>query len=127
VRAEGEFDRACQAIFGQRSGAPSCWRIGSYCITAREWSVTAQHRLPAVYADNELVQITGLMSFGPGYPEMYRRAAYFADRILTGARATDSPNRAADEVRAGHESQNRQGFQPGHPAVAAAAGGSVIE
>ena len=31
------------------------------------------------------------MSFGPSYPEMHRRAAYFVDRILKGARATDLP------------------------------------
>jgi putative tryptophan/tyrosine transport system substrate-binding protein len=44
-----------------------------------------------VYAYNELVQVGGLMSFGPSYPEMHRRAAYFVDRILKGARATDLP------------------------------------
>jgi hypothetical protein len=31
------------------------------------YSITARHRLPAVYAYNELVQVGGLMSFGPSY------------------------------------------------------------
>jgi putative ABC transport system substrate-binding protein len=44
-----------------------------------------------VYAYNELVQAGGLMSFGPSYPGMHRRAAYFVDRILKGERAADLP------------------------------------
>jgi putative tryptophan/tyrosine transport system substrate-binding protein len=92
VRAEGEFDRAFQAIVGQRSGALVLLADRLFLHhRARIVEFTAQHRLPAVYAYNELVQIGGLMSFGPSYPEMHRRAAYFVDRILKGARATDLP------------------------------------
>ncbi|MGH7348591.1 MAG: ABC transporter substrate binding protein, partial [Candidatus Rokuibacteriota bacterium] len=39
----------------------------------------------------ELVEAGGLMSFGPSYPGMHRRAAYFVDRILKGARPADLP------------------------------------
>ncbi len=51
----------------------------------------AQNRLPAVYAYTELVEAGGLMSFGPSYPGMHRRAAYFVDRIFKGAKPADLP------------------------------------
>ena len=92
VRAEGEFDHAFQAIVGQRSGALVMLADRLFLHhRARIVEFTARHRLPAVYAYSELVQAGGLMSFGPSYPEMHRRAAYFVDRILKGARATDLP------------------------------------
>ena len=92
VRVEGEFDHSFQAIVGQRSGALIMLADRLFLHhRARIVEFTARHRLPAVYAYNELVQVGGLMSFGPSYPEMHRRAAYFVDRILKGARATDLP------------------------------------
>ena len=45
----------------------------------------AQNRLPGVHAYRELVETGGLMSYGPDYADMHRRAAYFVDRILKGA------------------------------------------
>jgi len=51
----------------------------------------AQHRLPGVHAYRELVEAGGLMSFGPSYAGMHRRAAYFVDRILRGAKPADLP------------------------------------
>ena len=51
----------------------------------------AQHRLPGVHAYRELVEAGGLMSFGPSYAGMHKRAAYFVDRILKGANPGDLP------------------------------------
>jgi putative ABC transport system substrate-binding protein len=50
-----------------------------------------RHRLPGVHAYRELVEAGGLMSFGPSYADMHRRAAYFVDRILKGAKPGDLP------------------------------------
>jgi len=58
---------------------------------ARIMGFAAQHRLPGVYAYRELVDAGGLMSFGPSYADMHRRAAYFVDRILKGTKPADLP------------------------------------
>jgi putative ABC transport system substrate-binding protein len=50
-----------------------------------------KHRLPGVHAYRELVEVGGLMSFGPNYAGMHRRAAYYVDRILKGAKPSDLP------------------------------------
>jgi putative ABC transport system substrate-binding protein len=50
-----------------------------------------QHRLPGVHAYRELVEAGGLMSYGPSYAGMHRRAAYFVDRILKGQNPGDLP------------------------------------
>ena len=51
----------------------------------------AQHRLPGVHAYRELVEAGGLMSYGPSYAGMHRRAAYFVDRILKGVKPGELP------------------------------------
>jgi ABC-type uncharacterized transport system substrate-binding protein len=50
-----------------------------------------QHRLPGVHAYRELVEAGGLMSYGPSYAAIHKRAAYFVDRILNGASPGDLP------------------------------------
>ena len=50
-----------------------------------------QQRLPGVHAYRELVEVGGLMSYGPSYADMHRRAAIYVDRILRGERPADLP------------------------------------
>jgi putative tryptophan/tyrosine transport system substrate-binding protein len=57
----------------------------------RMMDFATQHRLPSVNAYRELVEAGGLMSYGPSYEDMHRRAADYADKILKGAKAGDLP------------------------------------
>ncbi len=47
--------------------------------------LAAQHRLPAIYASREFADLGGLITFGVNYPDLYRRAAIYVDKILKGA------------------------------------------
>jgi putative ABC transport system substrate-binding protein len=58
---------------------------------ARIMDFASRQRLPGVYAYRELVEAGGLMSFGPSYADMHRRAAYFVDRLLKGTKPADLP------------------------------------
>jgi ABC-type uncharacterized transport system substrate-binding protein len=49
-------------------------------------------RLPTIFNDRESVQAEGLMSYGPSFPALFRRAADYVDKILRGAKPGDIPN-----------------------------------
>jgi len=51
--------------------------------------LAAKHRLPAIYASMEFAG--GLVVYGVNYPDQYRHAASFADRIFKGAKPADLP------------------------------------
>jgi len=52
---------------------------------ANEW------RLPAIYQGGFIVDMGGLLSYGPDYHESFRQAAVYVDRILKGANPADLP------------------------------------
>ncbi|HEX2228697.1 MAG TPA: ABC transporter substrate binding protein, partial [Candidatus Binatia bacterium] len=53
--------------------------------------LAAKHRLPAMYGSKEFVEAGGLMSYGPNFSEVFRRAAVYVDRILRGTKPADLP------------------------------------
>ena len=53
--------------------------------------LAAQHRLVAVYYLREYADAGGLLSYGPNLPDLSRRAAYYVDKILKGAKPGDLP------------------------------------
>jgi putative tryptophan/tyrosine transport system substrate-binding protein len=48
-------------------------------------------RLPTMHTFREAVELGGLMSYGPNFHDLYRRAAAYADKILRGAKPGDIP------------------------------------
>ena len=51
----------------------------------------ARRHLPDMFRDREFVEVGGLMSYGIHYPDLYRRAAAYVDKILRGAKPADLP------------------------------------
>ncbi len=51
----------------------------------------AENRLPSMFDAKEFPEAGGLMSYGPNFSDLYRRAAYYVDRILKGAKPADLP------------------------------------
>ena len=50
-----------------------------------------KHHLPSMFFSGEFVDAGGLMSYGPSFRESYRRAAFYVDKILKGAKPADLP------------------------------------
>jgi putative ABC transport system substrate-binding protein len=54
-------------------------------------ALAAQHHLPSIWEASAYVRDGGLLSYGPSFPDMYRRAAGYVAKILKGRRPADLP------------------------------------
>ena len=50
-----------------------------------------KHRLPSMFGNYLWAEAGGLLSYGPNFSDLYRRAAEQASRILNGAKPADLP------------------------------------
>ena len=92
VRTPGELDETFKAIVRERPGVLRVMGDRLFLHNRqRIMDFATKQRLPVMPGHPELVEAGGLLSFGPSYPGMHRRAAYFVDRILKGAKAGELP------------------------------------
>jgi putative tryptophan/tyrosine transport system substrate-binding protein len=92
VRTPAEIPPALEAA--QRAGADALNMFGDPLSTSQRGHIlefAAQHRLPAIYQNRPWVTAGGLMSYGANNEALYRRAAYYVDRILRGTKPADLP------------------------------------
>ena len=60
-------------------------------VRTRIADLATKGHLPTIFELREHAEAGGLMSYGPSLPDLFRRAAWYVDRILKGAKAADLP------------------------------------
>jgi putative ABC transport system substrate-binding protein len=94
VRGPADLETAFKSAVTGR--AEALLVLASPFINAHRQAVVelaARRRLPATYEEKTFAEKGGLMSYGPNFTDMYRRAATYVDRILKGAKPADLPSR----------------------------------
>ena len=90
VRERNDLEAAFDAMVRER--ADGVWVLPDpLTFTARRQVValSMKHRLPSVYWQREYVDSGGLVSYGSSVATAFRRAAWYVDRILKGAKPGD--------------------------------------
>ncbi len=92
ARSAEDIERAVAAMV--RQGAAGIVVLADALFLAerdRLAGLAEKARLPTAFQRRENVEAGGLISYGPSLEELFRRAAYFVDRILKGAKPGDLP------------------------------------
>jgi putative ABC transport system substrate-binding protein len=92
IRDSRDLDTAFEAAIKGRADAalvlPSPFVYGERTQLV---DLAAKNRLPAMYGSSEYVESGGLMTYGVSFTDLFRRAAYFVDKILKGAKPAELP------------------------------------
>jgi putative ABC transport system substrate-binding protein len=93
VRRADELDTAFAAM--TRAGADAIIVLEEPQLIdhlrGRIVDLAATHRLPTIHSWKSSVEAGGLMSYGPSFPDMFRRVATYVDKILKGTKPADLP------------------------------------
>jgi putative tryptophan/tyrosine transport system substrate-binding protein len=92
VRGPDDFDRAFEAARGLHPDALITVEdplTATYRTPIAEF--TTRQQLPSLHGIKEFVAAGGLMSYGANLADLFRRAAYYVDKILRGAKPADLP------------------------------------
>jgi putative ABC transport system substrate-binding protein len=92
AQAPEDFARAFAAATKEGAGALLVLPSIVFGLHERRLAALAvEHRLPAIYWRLSFAKAGGLLAYGPKSAELWRRAAYYVDRILKGAKPADLP------------------------------------
>jgi putative tryptophan/tyrosine transport system substrate-binding protein len=92
IRGLEDFERAFDAARqGRADGLTILCDAPTLFHRARLVDLAAQSRLPTMYYERMFVEAGGLMSYAASDRDMHRRAAYYVDKILKGAKPADLP------------------------------------
>jgi putative tryptophan/tyrosine transport system substrate-binding protein len=92
VRDSKEFERAFSAMTRERAEALIVLADPMFLSERRRIAeLAAQSRLPTAFNVRQYVEAGGLLSYGPSLTDLFRRAAYYVDKILKGTKPADLP------------------------------------
>jgi ABC-type uncharacterized transport system substrate-binding protein len=92
VAKPNDLDHAFATLTGEGAGAVEVMPSTTFASQMRQLvDLAAKSRIPAIFPDERYAQAGGLLSYGPSFPEMYRRAATYVDKILKGRKPADLP------------------------------------
>jgi putative ABC transport system substrate-binding protein len=92
VRKAEDFERAFKAIAKARVSAISTMPNPVFATNLqRIVEFARKNRLPSTFHLREFTAAGGLVAYGPNRTDMFRRAAFYVDKILKGAKAAELP------------------------------------
>ena len=92
MRSLDDLETAFAAATQARADAVSLLNSSFFAAhRVRIVEAVRQTQLPATYPHRLFVEAGGLMSYGPHFPDLFRRAAVYVDKILKGAHPGDLP------------------------------------
>jgi putative ABC transport system substrate-binding protein len=92
VRGAGDLDNALASIAAKRAGALMTLSDPvTFSLLRRIVELAIKHRLPSNHLQEEYANAGGLVSYGPSYTALFRRAPLYIDRILKGAKPGELP------------------------------------
>ena len=92
VRNDRDIESALAALARERSDILYVWPDPLFTNERSRLAVlTAQNALPAIYADREIAEAGGLMSYGANIADAWRQVGVYTGRILKGAQPADLP------------------------------------
>jgi putative ABC transport system substrate-binding protein len=92
ARTPQEIEKTFSVVARERAGAIIV--VADQLFTQQQHQIAElarKHRLPSIAHIRPIAEAGVLMSYGPNYNDMYRRAAAFVDKILKGAKPADLP------------------------------------
>src|SRR5262245_6381033 len=91
TRRPQDIATALDAVKGRADARYVCQDLVTPPNRLRINTLALAARLPVMHASREFIEAAGLISYGPNFPDLYRRTADYVDKILRGAKPADLP------------------------------------
>jgi putative tryptophan/tyrosine transport system substrate-binding protein len=91
IRSTQDIAPAIETVKGRVQALYVVTDTFAYVQRIRIHTLTLAAQLPTMHGFREYVEAGGLMSYGANFPDLWRRAAVYVDKILKGAKPADLP------------------------------------